>query len=207
MLDADEMASLLDVLGNRNRRRIIELLKQKPCYVTEISKRLVISPKAVIEHLQLLEREEILRSCADERRRKYYFLMKDFTIRIELDKTQPPQLTRAEADGRVGLINTLAMLRRMYRAREELIENLEQLERDIDAKIYDAMHQGEEFMDDERDIEVLLALAYYNLTIDEIDSLIELERPEIEQSINRLTKKGIVRKINQEFGISGLNAR
>lgn len=207
MLDAEEMARLLDVLGNRNRRRIIELLKQKPCYVTEISERLVISPKAVIEHLQLLEREEILRSCADERRRKYYFLMKDFTVRIELGETQPVQLTRIEAEGRAGLINTLSMLRRMYRAREELMENLELLERDIDAKIFDAVHLGEEFNVDERDIEVLLALAYYDLTIDEIDSLIELERPEIEQSIDRLVKKGIVRKTNKEFCISGLNAR
>lgn len=207
MLDGEEMARLLDVMGNRNRRRIIELLKQKPCYVTEISERLVISPKAVIEHLQLLEREKILRSCADERRRKYYFLMKDFTIRIELDDTQPAQLIRIEAEGRAGLINTLSMLRRMYRAREELMENLEQLERDIDAKIYDAMRLGEEFNVDEYDMEVLLALAYYNLTIDEIDSLIELERPEIEQSINRLVKKGIVRKTNNEFSISGLNAR
>ncbi|MDD3135958.1 MAG: ArsR family transcriptional regulator, partial [Methanoregula sp.] len=35
MDDAVEVARLLDILGNRNRRRIIELLRQKPCFVTE----------------------------------------------------------------------------------------------------------------------------------------------------------------------------
>lgn len=56
MLDGDEVSRLLDILGNRNRRRIIQLLRQKPCFVTEISDRLMISPKAVIEHLQMMER-------------------------------------------------------------------------------------------------------------------------------------------------------
>ncbi|HNY88503.1 MAG TPA: ArsR family transcriptional regulator, partial [Methanoregulaceae archaeon] len=40
MLDHVEVARILDILGNRNRRRIIELLRQKPCFVTEISDRL-----------------------------------------------------------------------------------------------------------------------------------------------------------------------
>ena len=60
MEDLAEIARLLDILGNRNRRRIIGLLRQKPCFVTEISETLMISPKAVIDHLQLMEREEIL---------------------------------------------------------------------------------------------------------------------------------------------------
>jgi len=37
MYDAVEVSRMLDILGNRNRRRIIELLRQKPCFVTEIS--------------------------------------------------------------------------------------------------------------------------------------------------------------------------
>ncbi len=70
MLDSDEYSRILDILGNRNRRRIISLLQQKPCFVTELSERLTLSPKALIEHLALMERMEILGSYLDDRRRK-----------------------------------------------------------------------------------------------------------------------------------------
>jgi transcriptional regulator, ArsR family len=84
MGDLAELARLLDILGNRNRRRIIELLRQKPCFVTEISETLMISPKAVIEHLQLMEREDILACQIDDRRRKYYFLANDILVDVSL---------------------------------------------------------------------------------------------------------------------------
>ncbi len=86
MLDHVEVARILDILGNRNRRRIIKLLRQKPCFVTEISDRLVLSPKAVIEHLQLMEREEILAFRLDERRRKYYFIANDISVIVNLHR-------------------------------------------------------------------------------------------------------------------------
>src|SRR5512140_2058031 len=88
MHDAVEVARLLDILGNRNRRRIIELLRQKPCFVTEISDTLTLSPKAVIDHLQMMERESILSSQTDERRRKYYFLTNDILIDVSLKEVR-----------------------------------------------------------------------------------------------------------------------
>ena len=89
MNNAREVARILDILGNRNRRRIIELLRQKPCFVTEISETLVLSPKAVIEHLQMMEKEAILSCQTDERRRKYYFLENDILIDVSLRQIQP----------------------------------------------------------------------------------------------------------------------
>src|SRR5512137_594517 len=88
MHDAAEVARLLDILGNRNRRRIIELLRQKPCFVTEISDTLTLSPKAVIDHLQMMEREAILSSQIDERRRKYYYLANDILIDVSLKEVR-----------------------------------------------------------------------------------------------------------------------
>jgi len=84
MLEGDEVARLLDILGNRNRRRIIQLLRQKPCFVTEISERLMISPKAVIEHLHMMENGKILSSRSDVRRRKYYYISQDFNVEVNL---------------------------------------------------------------------------------------------------------------------------
>jgi ArsR family transcriptional regulator len=46
----------------------------------------MISPKAVIEHLQMMEREEILCFRLDERRRKYYYLTNDISVMVNLNR-------------------------------------------------------------------------------------------------------------------------
>ena len=118
MLDHVEVARILDILGNRNRRRIIELLRQKPCFVTEISDRLTLSPKAVIEHLQLMEREEILSFRLDDRRRKYYYLANDISVMVSLHRLE--EGTRSSDDVNNRLRKSLGKLRKLVDAREEL---------------------------------------------------------------------------------------
>jgi ArsR family transcriptional regulator len=76
-------AALLDLLGNENRRRILRLLAQKPCYVTEISEYLGVSPKAVIDHLRKLEEAGLVESRVDEGRRKYFHITRN--IRLEVN--------------------------------------------------------------------------------------------------------------------------
>lgn len=78
-----DSAALLDLLGNENRRRILRLLSQKPCYVTEISEYLGVSPKAVIEHLRKLEDAGLIESRTDEKRRKYFHIARN--VRLEVN--------------------------------------------------------------------------------------------------------------------------
>ncbi len=78
-----DSAELLDLLGNANRRRILRLLAQKPCYVTEISEFLGVSPKAVIDHLRKLEEAGLVESRTDDRRRKYFSI--DENLRLEVN--------------------------------------------------------------------------------------------------------------------------
>ncbi len=77
-----ESAEFLDLLGNANRRRILRLLAERPCYVTEISDFLGVSPKAVIDHLEKLERAGLVESRTDEKRRKYFSIARH--IRLEV---------------------------------------------------------------------------------------------------------------------------
>jgi len=77
-----DSAEFLDLLGNANRRRILQLLSQKPCYVTEISEYLGVSPKAVIDHLRKLEDAGLVESRTDERRRKYFSISRH--VRLEV---------------------------------------------------------------------------------------------------------------------------
>ena len=78
-----DSAVLLDLLGNENRRRILRLLSQKPCYVTEISEYLGVSPKAVIDHLRKLEEAGLIESRTDDQRRKYFNITR--SLRLEVD--------------------------------------------------------------------------------------------------------------------------
>jgi len=78
-----DSAALLDLLGNENRRRILQLLARKPCYVTEISEYLGVSPKAVIEHLRKLEEAGLIESRVDDQRRKYFHIARN--VRLEVN--------------------------------------------------------------------------------------------------------------------------
>ncbi|MEY7851543.1 ArsR/SmtB family transcription factor [Natrarchaeobius sp. A-rgal3] len=78
-----DSAALLDLLGNENRRRILRLLARKPCYVTEISDYLGVSPKAVIEHLRKLEEAGLVESRVDDQRRKYFHIARN--VRLEVN--------------------------------------------------------------------------------------------------------------------------
>ncbi|AGB36280.1 ArsR/SmtB family transcription factor [Natronococcus occultus] len=79
-----DSAALLDLLGNENRRRILRLLARKPCYVTEISEYLGVSPKAVIEHLRKLEDAGLIESRVDDQRRKYFHIARNLRLEVSL---------------------------------------------------------------------------------------------------------------------------
>ncbi|WP_128476459.1 ArsR/SmtB family transcription factor [Halorussus pelagicus] len=79
-----DSAELLDILGNENRRRILRLLSRKPCYVTEISEYLGVSPKAVIDHLRKLEDAGLVESRTDDQRRKYFSISRNLRLEVNV---------------------------------------------------------------------------------------------------------------------------
>ncbi len=81
--DKSKIDGLLEILSNESRRKIIELLTKKPCYVSEISYTLRMAPKVVLEHLEKLEKAGIVKSY-EEGRRRYYYIDKTLNINITL---------------------------------------------------------------------------------------------------------------------------
>jgi len=80
----EEADRILDVLGNRNRRAILTLLSQRPCYVSEIAELLDVGPKAVIDHLRMLEETGLVRNYVDEERRKNYQISDNIRLEVRL---------------------------------------------------------------------------------------------------------------------------
>jgi len=204
MLESDEYSRILDILGNRNRRRIISLLQQKPCYVTELSERLTLSPKALIEHLARMEQMELLGSYLDDRRRKYYYLTREISVRVSFEEQE--KVGRSLAVQMPAWQSTLAMLRRMMRAREELITNLEQLDRDIHQKIGDLTRQGGDLISSDEEMDIILALSHYDLTIGELHDFMDMGNDVVEVLLDGLMEKGIVEKRGTQYTIRGIDA-
>ncbi len=207
MEDTAEVARLLDILGNRNRRRIIELLRQKPCFVTEISDTLVLSPKAVIDHLQMLEREAILSCEMDERRRKYYYLAHDILIDVSLKEMRiSGSVTDGESPEQKQLKKTVAMLARMIRAHDKILANLEQVNHDIETKITDLATIHKDLFKSDREVRVVIALSHQALTFAELEQVTELPRSGLADILKQFERRGIARREKERYTLRGVHA-
>jgi len=152
-----KIEELLNMLGNETRREILQMLSERPYYVTELSQELDIGQKAIIEHLSLMRGAGIIKSKFEKikkgRPRKYYIISKDVmlevwigtdtfnakTSSISIDKDildSLPKLKKIterldELSGPRGSDN-IAELRKIYKELENEKENISQAKRIIE---------------------------------------------------------------------------
>jgi ArsR family transcriptional regulator len=208
MLEGDDVSRLLDILGNRNRRRIIQLLRQKPCFVTEISDRLMISPKAVIEHLQLMEREQILLSRNDRSRRKYYYISRDFKVVIDLESIPAVLLPEGMVvnDKNYEFYGLITSLKKLLKSRENILADLEYVERDIDRKISDLKVTGKDILASETEFNLVLALSGCEMTLGDLEEFSGIDHSDLQEVLNGLAVKGIVQRTGEYYKVCDLYA-
>jgi len=206
MDDLAEVSRLLDILGNRNRRRIIELLRQKPCFVTEISETLMLSPKAVIDHLQMMEREAILSCQTDERRRKYYYLANDILIDVSLKQTQSVARKADTVDETEQIRNSVRMFGQMIKAHDMILSSLEQINYDIEIKINDLARNHKDLFTSDREITVLIALSHDSLTLEELEQVTDMPKKDLGEILKRFGRKGIIGRTKDRYILRGIHA-
>lgn len=212
-----DSGALLDLLGNENRRRILRLLAQKPCYVTEISEHLDVSPKAVIDHLRRLEEVGLVRSRTDENRRKYFHIANDVRLEVSVSrfgygaKSAYPasasldmnscqhvsiQVEAGDTNGNTSDVSDLAAeLRRL----EELENELSLAQRYVQGQLIDTIERVTESFASEGEsingrlvFEILVAIASGRETVEEIGEEIAVPRPILEDSLEHLRDRGIL---------------
>jgi ArsR family transcriptional regulator len=130
---------LLDVMGCKTRRDILDLLRDEPRFVSQISRELEIGQKAIIEHLRAMEEAGLLKSSFQKiergRPRKYYDISKDVefqvfisqgAIRIKLPGHEFQELRILEERARMGndVSVELENLIKSYNEAKKLAENL-----------------------------------------------------------------------------------
>lgn len=210
-----DSAALLDLLGNENRRRILRLLARKPCYVTEISEYLGVSPKAVIDHLRKLEDAGLVESRVDSQRRKYFSIARNLRLEVNvtpygfgtksaypasrgLDFGRCRYLTldvSSTAEDETGDEHDLAS----ELARLEGLENeLSMAQRWVQGRITDVMDRLSESFDGHGDMdgrfyaEVLAAMANGAETVPKLSHRVDASPEMVEDALERLASHGVV---------------
>jgi ArsR family transcriptional regulator len=204
-----DVNEVLDILGNESRRRILSLLAQKPCYVSEIAYCLKMAPKVVIEHLEKLEKAGIVKSF-EEGKRRYYYIDKCFRLEVTLS---PYRFSaKVVENGNVEKKDFVVIqdLLNLSYSREisSITETLSRIERVqdvlsriqcyVNSKINEIMNEllsaVERFTNDEIEKLVLYGLAK-GLRGLEIAEYFGLMYSEVESALRRLEEKGLLERV------------
>lgn len=121
-----DLEAILDVMGCKTRREILNLLTQEPRFVSEISKELEIGQKAIIEHLKAMEELGLLKSSFQKiergRPRKYYDISQRVEIEIYIDRDTIKMDIKGDDFSKLQELET-----RFSLGHEDVIEDLEDL--------------------------------------------------------------------------------
>ena len=209
-----DSAVLLDLLGNENRRRILRLLSQKPCYVTEISEYLGVSPKAVIDHLRKLEEAGLVESRTDDQRRKYFHISRNLRLEVNVSpygfgaKSAYPASTSLDmsrccthlsvdvgtepSEEGVDVSELAANLERL----ENLERELSLAQRWVHGRITDVLDRLTDQIGTESDsrfyAEVLAAVATGEGTVDDVAEDVGAPEHVVEQALESLAERGLL---------------
>ncbi len=210
---AMDSAKLLDILGNENRRKILKLLSQRPYYISEIVNQLNVGPKAILGHLDMLERAGLI-ECSNEQRRKYFYIAGNVQLEVSLSPylygmEVNPIMTDAEDQRRVrqeyssmnALLNHNEELRRLHSLRRELML----AQRSAQSRIIEIMNLCSELIDDITsdpiEAEILLTLVGGAKTAEMLSKELNLPASQIEKSLNKLKEKRAIIEKEREWYI------
>jgi len=218
-----DSAALLDLLGNENRRRILRLLAQKPCYVTEISDYLGVSPKAVIDHLGRLEEAGMVESYTDDQRRKYFHVARNLRLEVNVSphefgaRSAYPASPNLDMSGRCRYLSIdvtanrpdgddVGELAAEFERLEQLEKELSLARRWVHGRVTDVLGQLSERLGGEADsrfyAEVLATVAAGERSAAGISEEVGARPETVEGALATLADRGLVRKTADGWELS-----
>jgi ArsR family transcriptional regulator len=213
-----DSGALLDLLGNENRRRILRLLARKPCYVTEISEYIDVSPKAVIDHLRQMEEAGLVESRTDDQRRKYFHIAQNLRLEVQLSPFDFGAKSAYPASADLDLTRCQYVSVRVTEDRQDdvadlagKLEELKDLERelslaqrwvqgrlaDVQNRLADRVGDGHERLY----ADVLASLADGHRTVPTIADQLEVPEPLVEGVLETLREQDVVEQADSEWQI------
>ena len=194
------LSQLLDVLGNENRRRIIALLETRSCFVTEISERLSISPKAVIDHLQILEQALIITHQIGSNRRKYYHISHELDISIQ-KVPKEHRIVPAEPSPEYQYRDGVHHLHQLCKIRKYLSNEMHKVDKEIDTQLDQILTFGSRADISQDEIMISAALAHGAQTIEEVKELCPFSQEKVEEVLFGLVEQGLVTRDKNQYAL------
>ena len=213
MSDMLDPIELLDILGNENRRRILQLLSFRPFYFNEMAKRLDVGPKAVIDHLVMLERAGLVECYQEQGRRKYFRIARrtilevavsphSYGVRAYLSEDAPKDaldFDESEASLDLKLLKDELLL--LEKKRHELRELLAEIEsREMEIKQKASCVAGFQ-AENQLESEVMTALLCGGANATDLAARLEVPEAVVLDSLNKLNERGPVHLRGQEWSI------
>ncbi|WP_338737624.1 ArsR family transcriptional regulator [Haloplanus salilacus] len=213
-----DSAVLLDLLGNENRRRILRLLARKPCYVTEISEYLGVSPKAVIDHLRKLEEAGLVESHTDDQRRKYFHISRNLRLEVSVSpygfgtKSAYPASSSLDMDGKCRHVSLDAPgsaddevddLAEAFDQLQTLEDELSLAQRWVYGRITEVLDRLTDHLGVDADsrfhAEVLAAVATGARTTESVAEAVDASPDAVRGALNTLADRGLVGRTDGEW--------
>jgi ArsR family transcriptional regulator len=205
---------LLDILGNENRRRILQLLSFRPFYFNEMAKRLDVGPKAVIDHLEMLERAGLVECYQDHGRRKYFRIARktvleiavsphSYGVRAYLSEDAPKvedigSENAGPAQNMKLLRDELILLEDKRRELRRLLSEIESREMEIKQI---ASVAAEAYAEDLLESEILSALLCGNSIASDLAMKLEVPEIVVVDRLQKLEERGALHLIDQEWSL------
>jgi ArsR family transcriptional regulator len=216
-----DSAVLLDLLGNENRRRILRLLARKPCYVTEISEYLGVSPKAVIDHLRKLEEAGLVESHTDDQRRKYFHISRNLRLEVSVSpygfgaKSAYPASSSLDMNGQCRHVSLdapgetdddVADLAAAFDQLQALENELSLAQRWVYGRITEVLDRLNDHLGVDADsrfhAEVLAAVATGSKTTAEVVEAVDAPTDAVRGALNTLADRGLVSQRGDEWQLA-----
>jgi len=200
---------LLDILGNENRRRILQLLSFRPFYFNEMAKRLDVGPKAVIDHLVMLGRAGLVECYQDQGRRKYFRIVRKTVLEVALSPNSygvraflSEDAPRVEDDGLVQDMKLLNdELLTLEKKRLELRTLLDKIEtREMEIK-HMACSTAKSYAQNQSEAEILMALLSSDDDASHLAMRLEVPEIVVTDRLKRLEERGAVRLLDKKWSI------
>jgi ArsR family transcriptional regulator len=200
---------LLDILGNENRRRILQLLSFRPFYFNEMAKRLDVGPKAVIDHLVMLERAGLVECYQDQGRRKYFRIIRKTVLEVAVSPHSYGVRAYLSEDAPAiednGLTQDMKLLRdellTLEEKRLELRTLLDQIEsREMKIKQI-ACSTARSYAQNQLEAEILTALLSGDADATHLAMRLEVPEIIVLDRLKMLEERGAVHLLDQEWSI------
>lgn len=200
---------LLDILGNENRRRILQLLSFRPFYFNEMAKRLDVGPKAVIDHLVMLERAGLVECYQDRGRRKYFRIVRKTVLEVAVSPHSYGVRAYLSEDAPAvedkGLAQDMKLLRDELSTLEEKRLELRTLLDRIESRVMEikqiACSAARSYAEDQLEAEILTALLSGDAKTCQLATRLEVPEILVLERLKRLEERGAVRLLDQEWSI------